>query len=125
MQITGVSHHKIKDPIRGCSNGSTLRTHAQAVNLGGIQPRYALHADAEENVVQEKECHRPRSDFLLIRVAGFLGVADQDRDDEVAEALPAAGEDHHVAPAPTLNVGNANQREEQVGDRVAGSEEAS
>ena len=36
----------------------------------------ALHGDAEENVVQEKERHRGRRDLLGVRIAGHLVVPD-------------------------------------------------
>ena len=109
-------YHEIENPIRSRPNRRTFRSHAQAVDLGRVQPGHALHANAEENIIQEEKRHGARCNLLLVRVAGFLGIADQDRDDEVAEALAAACEDHHVPPPPALDVGDADQREEEVGD---------
>ena len=120
-----LTHHKVKNPIRRRPNRRALGPHAQAVNLRRIQPRHALHADPKEHIIQKEERHAPRRDLFLVRVPGLLRVADQDRDDEVAEALAAAGEDHHVSPAPALDVWDADQGEEEVRDGIAGGEEAS
>lgn len=106
--LTSCTHHKVKNPIRRRSQRRALRPHAQTVDLGRIQPRHALHADSKEHIIEKEERHTTRCDFLRILVARLLRVANQDRDDEVAEALAAGGKDHHFAPAPALDVGNAD-----------------
>ncbi len=56
-------------------------------------------------------------------IAGQLVVAQENGDAEVAERL-AGGRVHHQLPAtPFLDVGDADEAEEEIGDGVAGCEQ--
>jgi hypothetical protein len=84
-----------------------------------LTPRNSLHADTEEDVVQEEEGYRSRSDLVSMSVSGLFVVPNEDGDEEVAKRLAGGSKYHHVSAAPSFHVRDADQREEQVGDTVA------
>lgn len=58
-----------------------------------------------------------------MRVTGFLRVADEHRNDEIAKRLPASSEHHHLSSAPVLNIGNTDQTKQQIGNRITSCEQ--
>jgi hypothetical protein len=81
-------------------------------------PATYLEPNAKEDIVQEEESHAGFRNLCLMRVARQLVVTNHDRNDQVTEALACCSVHEHLPPAPTLDVGNTNSREEQVADTV-------
>lgn len=104
--------HTIESPIRRSTQRCTFSPHTQTVDFRRIQPRNALPSDAEKDIVQEKERDGRGSDLFARRVACFLVVSQQHRDDQVTEALPSSAVHHELSSAPALDVWNGDETEQ-------------
>lgn len=90
--------------------------HGQRIDLGGIESRYSLPSDPEEDVVQEEKRNGGGCDLFLVSVTFKSGVSNEGCDEDVAECLACCGVHHEVPAAPALDVGYGDQAEEKIGD---------
>nr|POF15458.1 hypothetical protein CFP56_71954 [Quercus suber] len=63
-----LDHHEVEDPVGGGAERGAFLAHGERVDLGRVQPRHALEADAEEDVVQEEEGDAGGGDLGFVRV---------------------------------------------------------
>jgi len=110
----------------GYSQGTPLSVNHQLLytNMACCLGAY-LESNAEEDIVQEEECHAGFCHFCLMSVAWQLVIPYHHRDDQVTETLACSSVHEHLPSTPALNVGNTDGREEQVAHAVDGSEQAS
>lgn len=72
-----------------------------------------------ENIVEEEERHRSRSNLLLGSEIWLRVEGKQDRDHEVAEELARSCVHHHFSSTPAFNIRDTNKGEQKIGDGIA------
>lgn len=115
--------HEIKRPIRRRPQRRPFGPHTERINLRRVKPRHALPSDAEKDVVEEEKRHGRRGDLLASGVAWQFVVPQQDGDAEIAKRLAGGGIHHQFPTAPFLDVGDADEAEQEIRDGVAGCEQ--
>lgn len=114
---------KLTNPIRSSTQRSTFIPHTQTINFGRIQPRHTLHSNSKKDIIQEEKRHTRRSDFLLIRIPGQFRVAQENGDEHIARSLAESSVNEHFTTTPSFDVGDSDERKEEIADAVAGGEE--
>lgn len=114
---------KLTNPIRSSTQRSTFIPHTQTIDFGRIQPRHTLHSNSKKDIIQEEKRHTRRSDFLLIRIPGQFRVAQENGDEHIARSLAERSVNEHFATTPSFDIGDSDERKEEVADAVAGGEE--
>ncbi len=81
---------------------------------GGGGVNSCTYAYDEEHIIQKEKGHTGTGDFVGCGVTRLFVVPDEDGDDQIAECLPGGREDHHVSTTPPLDVGYADEGEEEI-----------
>jgi hypothetical protein len=86
--------------------------------------KLTLEADPKEDVIQEEKRDARTGDLLGMRIPRHFVIPQQDRDHQITAPLAERGVHEHLPATPALDVGDPDEREEQVRYAVAGGEEA-
>jgi hypothetical protein len=125
-------------PVGCCPKCSAFGSHSHGVDLCRVQlyavskvilppkahtttyPWNALPPNTKENVVQEEESDRSFRPSLVgtYRQRRVFVVSNTNGDDRVAEKLTGCSVHHHLPSPPAFDIRYANERKEEVRNRV-------